>query len=227
MQLQGISVIKRMAMDLEFIQWIAVVFIVVFFAAYRYGKKRSEELQRFARQRGLAFSARTAKNAYEEFAGFLLFSDNSEKKLSNLIRGEMDGVHVIMFDFRATTGVGQSASTRSQSVVIMKSYRSGPPDFEMYPRDVLHKVFGIFSRKGIDFSSRTGFSEAYELRSDDEVAVKNAFTDTVLSYFENHKGLTLEANGSRLLYYRSGKLISPDEGRSFLMKGIEILRLFE
>lgn len=214
-------------MDLQIVLWIVVLFTGISFIAYRYGKKRSEELQRFARRMGLSFSARTAKNAHEEFAGFLLFSDNSEKKLSNLIRGEMDGVHVIMFDFRATTGVGQSASTRSQSVVIMKSYDSGPPDFEMYPKDVLHKVFGIFSKKGIDFSSRTGFSEAYELRSDDEVAVKNAFTDTVLSYFENHKGLTLEAKGSRLLYYRSGKLMSPDEGRSFLQEGIEVLRLFE
>jgi hypothetical protein len=214
-------------MDSQVIPWIAVIFIIVFFAAYRFGKRRGEDLQRFARQRGLSFSARAGSKAEEEFADFLLFSDNSDRKLSNIIRGEMDGVPVIMFDFQATTGVGQSASTHRQSVVIMQPHSSGLPDFEMYPKGMLFKVFRIFSKKEIEFPSRSGFSEAYALKSADEDAVRKVFPDMVLSYFEKHKGLTVEVKGGRLLYYRNGKLTSPDEVKSFLQQGLEIIKLFQ
>jgi hypothetical protein len=215
-------------MDSRVIPWIAVIFIIVFFAAYKYGKKRGEDLQRFARQRGLTFSARADINADEEFSNFLLFSDYSQKKLSNLIMGEMDGVHVIMFDYSSTTGVGQSAATRSQSVVIMEPGSFNPPPFEIYPNDIFRRVFGALSKKkGIDFPFRSGFSEAYALISEDENAVRKVFSDTVLSYFANHKGLTVEVKGGRLLYYRNGKRISPEDLPSFLQQGLEIVRLFQ
>jgi len=214
-------------MDSSVIPWIAVIFFIVLFAAYRYGKRRSEAFQRFARQRGLSFSGRVDINADEEFKDFLLFSDNSEKKLSNLIRGEMDGARVMMFDYRSTTGIGQSAGTRSQTVVIMQSGRFNPPVFEMYPKDIFRRALCALGKKGIDFPSRSGFSDAYVLKAEDENAVKKAFSDMVLSYFGKHKGLTVEVKSSRLLYYRNGRLIRPDEIPAFLAEGLEILRLFK
>jgi hypothetical protein len=214
-------------MDSSVIPWIAGFFIIVLFAAYRYGKRRSEAFQSYARQRGLSYPGRVDINADEEFRDFLLFSDDSEKKVSNLIRGEMDGARVMMFDYRSTTGIGQSASTRSQSVVILQSGRFNPPAFEMYPKDIFQKVLGALGKKGIDFPSRSGFSDAYVLKAEDENAVRKAFSDTVLSYFGNHKGLTVEVKGGRLLYYRNGRLIRPDDIHAFLQEGLEILRLFE
>jgi len=224
---QGKSVIEWRVMDPQVIPWIAVIFIIVFLAAYRYGKRRGEDLRTFARQRGLTFSARADSNADEEFRDFLLFSDNSDKQLSNVIRGEVDGAYVMMFDYRSTTGVGQSASTRSQSVISMRSLSFNPPAFEMYPKDISRRVLGVLSKKGIDFPYRRGFSESYVLIGEDENAVRRVFSDTALSYFENHPGLTVEVKGGRLLYYRNGKIIRPDDARSFLQQGLEILRLFE
>ena len=219
---------KWRVMDLSLVAWIAAIIIIVSLAAYRYGKMRGEGLQRFARQRGLGFSRKADINAYEEFRDFLLFSDDSEKKVSNIIRGEAEGVHVMMCDYHSTTGAGQSASTRTQTVVIMESPRFSLPAFEMYPKDIFRRVFGILSKKkDIDFPSRRGFSEEYALRSENEETVKMVFSDTVLSFFENHKGLTVEVKGGRLLYYRNGKLIRPEDARSFLQEGLEILRVFE
>lgn len=207
--------------------WIIAAVIIIILAAYNFGKKRGADLQKFAGQRGLVFTARPAENAEEEFAGFALFSENAEMKLSNLISGETEGVYVVICDFRATTGFGQSTSTRSQSVIMLKSSSSRPPDFEMYPKDGLYKVFAGFNNKGVEFPLRKKFSETYVLNSNDEDGVRKYFSDAVISYFENHKGLTVEAKDGRLLYYRSGNTIRPDEARSFLQQGLEIVRLFQ
>jgi len=225
---QDTAVIAWRIMISSVVPWIVLIMIIVCFIAYGYGQKRREDLQRFARQTGLAFSSGSDIDADEELNDFLLFSDYSVKKLSNVIRGEMDGVLVMMFDYRSTTGVGQVASTRSQSVAIMELHRLKPPSFEMYPQDIFRRVFGPLSKKkGIEFPHRSGFSEAYVLISEDENAVRKVFTDTVLSYFENHKGLTVEVKGERLLYYRNGRMIRPEEAGSFLQQGLDIIRLFQ
>jgi Flp pilus assembly CpaF family ATPase len=49
----------------------------------------------------------------------------------------------------------------------------------------------------------------------------------MLSFFEDHKGLTVEAKGSRLLYYRNGIRIRPDKIQYFITEGLEILKLFK
>ncbi len=214
-------------MDPTIIPWVVIFFIVIIVAGYAYGKKRSEALRTFARRRGLSFSPSANAGIHEEVKGFQLFSDTTEKMFSNLINGDMNGTQLMMFDYRSTTGSGRSASTNSQSVFIVRSARLDLPAFEMYPNDIFHRFRGVMGNQNISFPSSGGFSNAYILRSDDEEAVRKAFTAVVLSYFENHMGLSVEIKGKRLLYYRKGELMRPDQMRSFLSQGLEILRLFE
>ena len=212
---------------LNFIPIAVVFFIVLLITGYTAGKKRRETFHRFARRRGLSFSGRADVNAEEGLESFTLFSDDTGKNLSNLIKGEMDGVYIKIFDYRSRTGTGQTRAMKRESVIILQSKILRLPSFEMYPVNIIHKVLPLKRNQDIDFQTAEGFSKAYLLRSYEENAIREIFDDQVLSYFENHTGLTIEGNGDRLLYYRDGTLMKPDEIQPFLMEGIEMVKLFE
>jgi hypothetical protein len=88
-------------------------------------------------------------------------------------------------------------------------------------------MFSVLGKQDINFQHQQGFSNAYILRSEGENAVRSIFTDQVLSYFENHRGLTIEAKDDKLIYYRDGKLIKPDHMNSFLSDVLDLVRLFD
>lgn len=94
-------------------------------------------------------------------------------------------------------------------------------------RENIQRAIFHMMRKDIDFTSHGGFSNNYILRGRDENAIRSAFTYEVISFFEDHKGLTVEAKGSRLFYYRNGIRIRPDKIQYFITEGLEILKLFK
>jgi hypothetical protein len=89
------------------------------------------------------------------------------------------------------------------------------------------KYLGARGNKEIDFPYHYRFSNIYSVRGTDESVLRKVFTDRVLSYFENHAGLTVEGNRKKLLFYYEGRLLRPDELQSFLLEGLKILRLLE
>jgi hypothetical protein len=209
------------------IPWVLVLLIVIVWLGYAYGKKRSEAFQRYARQKGLSFSKRADINVENWFTDLQLFSDDAEKAIRNLISGNVEGAHVKIFDFRIKSEQGQSHTFNSQTVAAITSGKLDLPVFTMYPKNIISKFLKLPGNRDIDFPSRNRFTNIYGLRGDDVRAISTTFTDQIFSYFENHKGLTLEGNGDRLLIYRYRKLIKPDDIQFFFTEGLEILRLFE
>lgn len=155
------------------------------------------------------------------------FSDGADKKIRNLISGDIEGAHMKVFDFRIKSEQGQSYTYRSQTVAVITSDKLNLPVFTMYPKNIISKFLQLPGNRDIDFPSRNRFTNIYGLRGDDVRAISKTFTDQIFSYFENHKGLTLNGKGDRLLIYRDRKLIRPDDIQSFFTEGLEIFRLFE
>jgi hypothetical protein len=212
---------------ISIISWIVILLIVISIIGYVYGKRRGEAFQKFARQMGLSFSKKVDMNALAEFNDFQLFSAKRGKTFSYLISGEMESASVMLFDYRFKTLEGHLSDVYSQTVALVKSSRLNFPAFEMYPQGALHKMFSVLGKQDINFQHQQGFSNAYILRSEGENAVRSIFTDQVLSYFENHRGLTIEAKDDKLIYYRDGKLIKPDHMNSFLSDVLDLVRLFD
>jgi hypothetical protein len=81
----------------------------------------------------------------------------------------------------------------------------------------------LFGFQDIDFDEHPVFSKKYLLRGRNVPAIRELFTEEVLTFYEGVDGVSTEANGNRLLYYRHGKRIKPLEIRDFLEEGFKAL----
>ena len=124
----------------------------------------------------------------------------------------------------------ESGRLPAQTVIWFRSPQLRLPGFVMRPEDVFHKIGSAFGYQDIDFeSNRTAadFSKKYLLRGADEHAIRSLFKDNVLDFFATHSGKpVLEGRGDRLILYRPGQLIRPENISVFLEEGLEVFRLF-
>jgi hypothetical protein len=124
----------------------------------------------------------------------------------------------------------QSGRLPAQTVIWFRSPQLSLPSFVMRPEHVVHKIGSAFGYQDIDFdSNRTAadFSKKYLLRGADEHAIRSLFKNDVLDFFATHPGKpVLEGRGDRLILYRPGQLIRPENISVFLEEGLEVFRLF-
>ena len=205
-------------------------FIILIFTGYAYGKRRIEAFQRFARRKGMSFTKKADLSSINQFNGLELIPENTINTVSNIIQGNVDGISVMICDVRITKLTGNTSMPTHQNghtVAILQGDQIDLPFFTMYPANVIYKMLRTLGKQSIAFPSHPEFSDTYVLRGDDENAVRKSFHDQAVSYLINHKELSIEGRGNRLLYFRFGKSIKPGELNSFLSEGIAVFRLFE
>ena len=96
------------------------------------------------------------------------------------------------------------------------------PEFELRPEHFFHKIGQALGYSDIDFETHPEFSRRYLLRGPDEAAIRDFFQPELLSFFESNQGVSLEASGDRLIYYRARKRIKPEEVRAFMEEGFRV-----
>jgi len=208
------------------------VLIVIIWAGYAFNKRRAGAFNAFARRRGLSFSRLAAIDVEKSFGVFRLFSEGFEKKVTNFISGEADGAVISIFDYSfkyifRTGEEGQAPQTQSQTVLIAQTDSLNLPSFLLYPGNVVNKTFSALEKQVIDFKGHSEFSNAYVLKAENKNDIKRVFSDQVLAYLGKHRGLTIEGNGNRLIFYRSNTLLKPDELNSFLDEGLGLFRMMK
>jgi hypothetical protein len=118
--------------------------------------------------------------------------------------GQYEGLDVAQFTLNQADG---SQAGRNQTVTLFKAQQN-LPSFVLRPESVADKLMDRFRGADIDFDSHPGFSESYQLESQDEAAVRAFFDHDLLNYFEENAGYTLESNGSDVLIFREYKRVS-------------------
>jgi hypothetical protein len=235
---QGIS------MDADY-RWTLIggaVLIAICLVVFRINRgRRSKEFKEAASRLKMRYSPEDDSFRRELFFTYPLFQRGHPDKCtaSNFLRGERNGMDVVLFDYRYTTqhkigqgfelkpsGVIKDYSTYAQSVAAIRLQSKVLPQFEMCPETLLHKIGALAGMRDIDFESHSEFSKRYRLRGKSERAVREAFTFEVLGYFDRSPGWSLEANGEWLLCYRHDRQVSPDELDAFLEEALHIARLF-
>lgn len=205
---------------------IAVVAIALI-VAWHLEKKRTEALQAVAASLKLAFSKKASDSFVPSLSQFHLFSQGRSKKASNVMNGRANEIDVSIFDYQYTTGGGKSSHTWRQTVVLFRSSMLHLPRFTLRPERLFHKIGSAFGYQDIDFDSHPTFSKQYLLRAADEQACRDVFTDGVLGYYDQRKGLSTEGDGDTLLFYRESKKVPPADIRSFLEEGFGVFSLFK
>lgn len=215
----------------SYIPWLpivpAIVACLIIFLLYRAREnKRIEELRSLALLMGFSFDKDWSINIKEKFGHFHLFSQGHNRKIMNRLYGQRNGIEVSIFSYRFTEGYGKNQRTYTQTVLLITSDKTNFPAFELRPENLLHKIGSIFGFQDIDIESHAQFSKSYLLRGKDETQIKNIFSDIVLLYFEQNKGLCIEAFQTDFLFYRAHKQIAPAKIRTFFNNGYEVFNLF-
>ena len=77
----------------------------------------------------------------------------------------------------------------------------------------------------IDFGQRPEFSKQYILRGQNELAIRQAFDDRVLAFFEGYPGTCMDAGGNQLFLYRAGQRFTPETIEGYVGLGLQALNL--
>jgi hypothetical protein len=140
--------------------------------------------------------------------------------------GQLEGVKAALFDYQYSVGHGKHRSTFNQSVVYFEPPNLNLPFFSLRPERTFHKIISALGYQDIDFGNRPDFSKQYLLRGPDEQAVRNAFSDAVLSSYETNPGTCTDGGGNQLFIFRQGYRIAPLEAQSFISWASGVKNLF-
>jgi hypothetical protein len=189
-------------------------------------KKRTEKLEALARNIGLPFFPGGDDSLKSSLDHFHLFSQGRSRKIRNMLHGENSEVELAIFDYRYRTSGGKNSHTHQQSVIYFRSPVLSLPHFAMRPENLFHKIGGAMGYQDIDFESHPRFSADYLLRGDDEQAVREFFTDELLTFIESQESICVEGGGDQLVFYRQRKRIKPDEVNGFMEEGFKAFDVF-
>ena len=200
---------------------------VIIFIANMYEKKRREKLQEVAASLAMTFESKDEGKALRHYLqGFRLTSLGRGRKVYNIFTGTAEALQLRIFDYRYTVGGGKSSSTYNQTVFLVESPDMNLTKFKMRPENVFHRIGSSFGMQDIDFEEFPVFSKQYLLQGDDEGAIRALFDREKLSHFTEDKGLCVEGNGNKLLIYRNGKRLSPEEIPIFVQHNLKIANMF-
>ena len=196
--------------------FLVIGFVVV--AAIAQSKREKERTQQFqsgASLLGLEFASDAPLNWIPNLETFALFSQGHSKSMSNVLYGQIEGIKAALFDYRYRVGHGKHRSTYNQSVVYFEPPNLSLPLFSLRPERTFHKIISALGYQDIDFGNRPEFSKQYLLRGPDEQAVRNTFSDAVLSSYETNPGTCTDGGGNQLFIFRQNYRIAPLEAQSF------------
>jgi hypothetical protein len=202
-----------------------LIVAAIIYVGYLREKRRTEALQGLAEELGFDFIPKDPE-LLAALGSFHLFTQGHGKAIKNVLRGEANGLETEVFDYDYTTGGGKSSTTWRQTVICFRLDGPELPAFSLRPENVLHRIGAWFGYQDINFEDFPVFSKSYLLQGPSETAIRDLFTERLLTYYEGRPGLNTEGGGNRLLFYRHGKRVDPEKFRAFLEEGFEVLAAF-
>jgi hypothetical protein len=188
--------------------------------------KRQAELSDLAATLGLEINPRHEEFHTAHLAEFHLFKQGSVAGIKSILSGTKKQVDIALIDFIFTTGSGENRSTHRQSVIYLASPHLDLPPFLLRPEHFFDRIGAALGFNDIDFPENPDFSKRYLLKGKEEIQVRAAFTNDVLTYFETKKTINVEAANSHLIVYRHNQQLEPGPYMDLLREGTEILELF-
>ena len=189
-------------------------------------RERTEQLKATAPMLGWQFVETAPFNWIPNLDKFSLFNSGHDKSIRNMLYGEANGVKAALFDYIYVVGSGKNRTTYYQSVAYFEPRDLSIPFFSLRPESAFHKLATLFGYQDIDFGNRPLFSSKYLLRGQDEQAIRNTFTDALLTFYETNQGLATDGGGNQLFVFRSGHRAAPHELQGFRNSVLPLTDLF-
>ena len=209
---------------LLFLLFVGLVVIILLYKRKR-ARERTEQIRAIAPMLGWQFLETAPFNWIPNLDKFSLFTSGHTKSIRNMLYGEANGIKAALFDYEYVVGSGKNRSTCNQSVAYFEPRDLRVPFFSLRPESAFHKLATVFGYQDIDFGNRPLFSSKYLLRGADEQAIRNTFTDAVLTFYEANQGLATDAGGNQLFVFRSGHRAAPHELQGFMNSVLPLANL--
>jgi len=187
-------------------------------------RKRREALEQFCLMRGFRFEAERPGAEAALAALFEPFRSGHSRKWGYTLTGVLTGRPITAFEYRWVTGGGKSSQTHALHGILWESSKAQLPAFTLGPENLLTRLAGVFGAQDIDFDDSPEFSSAYRLQGKDEGAIRAFLTPDLRQYLTLMPGQQIAAGGTRLLWWRGGRLPRPDQMDPFLMEGDAVAR---
>jgi hypothetical protein len=203
---------------------------------------RTASLAQAADALGMHFEARPPPKAVEELSQFVLFSQGSRKTIYNRLVGSVGDCRIEVFDYYFDHGANKSRGGFGALIVVLNAPIGEFPQFDLRPTtsawvghcfgdapSLLRRLYGAARTADeslfgaiptqvkdftlVEFPGRRRFGELYLVHADEPKAVERLFSEDVLTHFERHPGLYVEAKDGVLVYYRGDQTLDGDSHR--------------
>ncbi|MGD8454521.1 MAG: hypothetical protein PVJ57_22125 [Phycisphaerae bacterium] len=171
----------------------------------RQNRLRREALLRLADDLGCDVAPDAPGVLEQEFTAFHLFRQGYGRKARDLLQSRRADAPEWIFEYRYTTGGGQSTQVHRQTVIVLYLPGHMLPQFELRPENVLHRLAAAFGFQDVDFAEHPEFSKRYLLRGANEDVVRGLFNDALIAAVSAHEKICVEGGGPWLVIYRAGK----------------------
>jgi hypothetical protein len=196
-------------------------------------RRRRAALEEYCLIRGYRFE-RERPGAEAGLAGtFGAFDHGHRRRWGATIVGRVGDRPFTAFEYTYVTGGGKNSNHHRLTAMLWESPEANLPRFSLVPEGFFRRVAQRFGTQDFDFEEDAEFSRAYQLQGDDERAVRALFTPARRAFLmaESPDGRRaprhhLAGDGTRLVWWRDGRLPGPDALDQLIADGDRLRRLF-
>ncbi len=218
-----------MPTGLVFFVGVLLVVLVGAVFSWRREKARAAAWQQAAQKAGFEFQVKADLDEIRAFGDLALYDMGRMRQASNVLTGRDGAGDVKVFDYQYSIGGGgpkSGSQTWQQTVAVFPGACRSLPDFHLMPENPItrwaNKTGGIY--EDINVESRPLFSSRYLLRGPDETAIRAAFTEQRMAFFEQEQGWVIEVKGGNVGVYRAGQRIRPADLDTFLARSRAVVK---
>ncbi len=153
---------------------------------------------------------------------FALFNSGRGRTVSNVLRRQAAGLHVLLYDYSYTTGSGKHSHTHHQTVAMFWSQELNLPEFRLSPEGWLSKLTQMFGTQDIDFEESPEFSKKFVLAGTSELTIREFFDADRRSSLTVFDGLCLETCQDCAVIWFQNRRIPASGVREFFEKTFEV-----
>lgn len=163
--------------------------------------RRTDVIDDLIASEGWQLEATAPTSLVSQYLGFPFFFHSAAKEVRNVIRGHIDGIHFVAFDYRYMKQIHGAYRRTSQTVTIIIVEMTGTnfPAFTLVEPRTLESPFSDY-----EVIENVGL---YRIEGIEKEAVRDILTDEVITIAPE---FNIQGEGERLLYYSSRRRSQPD-----------------
>lgn len=193
-------------------------------------KERKLEFINIAYELNMSISDKVDRSFRDRLKPLQRFKRSRHEKFKNILHENGNNVELVFFEcFRGHRGGNSEDMERRvmEGIFHFTSSDLDLPCFSLHEAEELQQMFvSALGYKDINFENHPAFSKKYLLNGDNELAVKQLFSEKMISFLEKLDGINIEGSGNQLIVYRPYARIEASKFKKYKQEAAEIFEQF-